>query len=350
MTSVTVETKITNNELDFGSDEEDDEVVVKKKFMDEDEESESDEIVKKKPVSNPNKIPVPKILQDRPLTDYIFADANSYNFKSWKECFPDNKVTLRSLVFNPAWNEFFDMVESKPYFKGMERIFSDYLIKNKEIIIPHAELVFNSFNVLSPKKIRVVIIGQDPYPCSNIINGKSIPDAMGFSFSVPYNCPKAKSLKNIFENLHKFGHISKIPDGGCLSYWVLQGCFMINASLTTFSDSKNSHRNVWKNFTNDLLEYINAKCDNLVFMVWGKDAHSLCLNIDPKRHHIITSSHPSPLGFDKSFGGFTYGKVKNSNDRNTLRYNPFVNTDHFGMANKYFQSIGKREIMWDVIK
>ena len=207
--------------------------------------------------------------------------------------------------------------------------------------------MFNTFNVLSPKQIKVVIIGQDPYPGANKINGKLIPQAMGFSFSVPLNYPKPRSLEKIYENLLEFEHIKKIPNGGCLAPWILQGCFMINATLTTFYIKKNVHKNTWKFFTDDLLEYINSKCENIVFAVWGAQAHQLCQNIDPYKHHIITSSHPSPLGYDKTFSGFTYGKNKNPKERVT--YQPFKSTDHFGRINTYLKSVGKKEIMWDLI-
>lgn len=369
------------NELDFGSDSEDsdDDIVPrriisknklddttksidnkpKKRFLDEDEESDDDDdnnVVIKPKNNHPikpttsiiNKEPVPVVFAKRPRTDYIFADTATYSFKTWHQCFPDNKVTLRSLIFNPAWNEFFDMVEKKPYYSGMERILSDYLERNKETIVPHAELVFNSFNVISPDKIQVVIAGQDPYPGVNKIGDKMIPQAMGFSFSVPKNYPRPPSLQNINQNLLDYKHIRKIPDSGCLSYWVLQGCFLINAAFTTFFGKKNAHANVWKNFTDDLLAYINTKCENIVFLVWGGFAHKLCLNIDPYRHHIITSSHPSPLGFNKTFSGQTYGKVKNERDRKVVSYPSFQATNHFGRANDYLKSVKKREILWDL--
>src|SRR5581483_9845500 len=116
----------------------------------------------------------------------------------------------------------------------------------------------------------------------------------GFSFSVPRNYPKAKSLSNIYQNLALFNHIKQIPNSGCLSLWVLQGCFMINASLTTLLGQSNAHKDVWTEFTTDLITYLNSKFENLVFVAWGAHAHNLCRNVDPNRHHIITSSHPSP--------------------------------------------------------
>jgi uracil-DNA glycosylase len=360
--------KIPINELDFGSESESssEEIVIEPKkiindkpkktiFLDEDEESDDDinDIAKSKnkKIIVPAKFTkntAPIVFIRKPLTDYIFADANNYSFKSWKQCFPDNKVTLRSLIFNPDWNDFFDIVEKKPYFKGMERIFCDYLEKGKETILPYAELTFNSFNILSPHQIKVLVIGQDPYVNVNKINDKTIPQAMGFSFSVPKNYPKPPSLQNIYKNLLDFGHIRKLPDSGCLSYWVTQGCFLINASFTTFYGKMNAHKNVWKDFTDDLMKYINAKLEKVVYLVWGAFAHRLCLNIDPYRHHIITSSHPSPMAYENTFTGFIYGKVKNPRDRKPVTYSSFKATDHFGRTNIYLKSVGKSEILWDL--
>jgi len=346
------------SEPDIDSDDEtdsdDDGLSLPVKFMDEDDESDDDEVIIpkkhsiKKSSSLPNKY-VESIIGNRSLTNYIFADTNNYSFKSWKECFPDGKVKLRSLIFNPAWNDFFTIVENKKYFQGMERILSEYLLKKEDTILPHAELVFNAFNVLSPKQVKVIIIGQDPYPGANKINNKMIPQAMGFSFSVPLNYPKPPSLHNIYDNLLTFNHISEIPSGGCLSAWVLQGCFLMNASFTTLFTKKNVHKAIWKDFTDDLLTYFNDKFENLVFVVWGGEAHRLCQNIDPYRHHIITSSHPSPLGFDKTLTGLTYGKVKNFKDRQQVSYPSFKSTDHFGRINNYLKSVKKKEIIWDLV-
>ena len=362
------------NELDFGtdawdSDSGEDEIIKSRKtinkkvnnsvesnvkkftYIDDDEESDDDNDINPKirPIKKIiNKSDIPIVLTKRPLTDYIFANAETYSFKSWRDCFPNKKVTLRSLIINPAWNDFFDMIENKPYYKRMEEILSSYLESNKETILPHGELAFNSFNVLSPDKIKTVLIGQDPYTDIKKINNKMIPQAMGFSFSVPKNYPKPPSLQNINQNLLTFGHIRKIPDSGCLSYWVAQGCFLINAAFTTFFNKKNAHRTLWEKFTDDLIYYISTRCKNIVFLVWGAFAHKLCLNIDPYIHHIITSSHPSPLGFDKTFSGFVYGKVKNPKDRKQVTYQPFQSVDHFGRTNNYLKSVNKGEILWDL--
>lgn len=317
------------------------------KFIDEDDTSDEDDTNDTNDIVPVNKPVVKKVFKsiigDKQITDYIFANTNTYSFKTWHQCFSDKKVNLRALVFNPTWYEFFDIIETKPYYEGMERILSKILTKNNESILPHAELVFNMLNMLSPKRIKVVIMGQDPYPGISKIDGKSIPQAMGFSFSVPLNFPKPPSLDNIYKNLLEFKHVAKIPESGCLSYWILQGCFMVNASFTTIHTKKNVHKEIWKNFTDDLLTYINNNCTNVVFAVWGSEAHKICQNIDPLRHHIITSSHPSPLAYDKTFSGLSYGKNKKQ-----VTYQPFKSIDHFGKINDYLKTVNKREIIWDL--
>lgn len=320
-------------------------------FMDESEESDSDtenESAKTKQSSHKSIIHTFKpIIGSRKLTDYIFANVSTYNFKSWKECFPTNKIKLRSLIFNPKWNHFFDIIENKPYFKRMEEILSDILVKNKQTMVPHAELVFNSFNILSPFQIKAVFIGQDPYTDIKKINKMDIPQAMGFSFSVPFGYPKPPSLSNIYSNMIDFNHLKSMPTTGCLSYWIIQGCFMINAALTTFFGVKNAHSTIWKSFTEDLLNYLNNEFEDLIFVVWGKPAHLLCQSIDPKKHRIITSSHPSPMSFTNTFTGTSYGTFKNPRDKKIITYPSFKSVDHFGKINDFLPK-GKK-ILWDLL-
>lgn len=315
-------------------------IVTQKRFMDEDDTSDdSEEIINTRKFG---------LHIDILNLKYVFPNVEKYKFKTWTECFPDTKVNLLNLIDNPSWYPFFEMIEKKKYFKTIQNNLSNLLVK-KVSIVPHAELLFNAFNVVFLEKIKVVIIGQDPYPGSKKINNVLIPEAMGFSFSVPmgYGCPK--SLKNIYDNLYKYKHIRKLPKSGSLSFWALQGCFMINSSLTTTLGSRNAHRNIWTEFTQDLIEYINTKCTNIVFLVWGSSAHKICKSIDPKKHFIITSSHPSPMAYDSTMQGYEYGSFKHEDARKHVKYPPFNSVDHFGKINEYLKSVGKSEILWDSI-
>lgn len=279
---------------------------------------------------------------------YVFAYVKKYDFKTWDECFPDKQIDLKKLVFRESWHRFLDRVSKKKYYDGMKRLLADYICSPK-LLVPHAELVFNALNLVPLDKIKVVFIGQGPYVNTISVNGVEVPQAMGLCFSVPLGYPKPPSLANIYANLLEYGHVKKIPESGCLASWVLQGCLMLNSALTTYVGERIEHHQLWYQFVTDLLCYINTNCKNVVFMAWGQKAHLLCLNIDPRKHCIITSSHPSPLSFTKTYGGFQYGIGKKIQDRTRVTYPSFQSVDHFGRANKYLKSVKKTEIVWNLI-
>lgn len=315
-------------------------------FLDDDEESEDDnEVI----ATGPQTRSVTPIIGNRPLIDYIQIDVKQYRFKNWLQCFPDKKVNLRSLIFNPAWDEFLSQVETRPYYKRMETILSRFMVEAQHEIVPPAELLFNAFNILSPARIRVVLLGQDPYPGAVKVGSVYIHHATGLSFSIPAGIPKAESLKNIYTNLHQFGHVKKAPQSGCMSALALQGCFMINTALTTFSGGRGAHRAVWKEFSNDLISYLANKYSGLVFLAWGRDAHMTCLKVDPNKHCIITSSHPSPMSADRTFEGMSYGTVKDERDRKRVTYPPFNTIDHFGRVNERLVMNKQDPILWDLL-
>jgi len=271
----------------------------------------------------------------------LTISVDNYQFLSWKECFPNDHVDLRALLYNPSWNDFFDLIEKKPYYKNMLRILDGYM-KGKQQMVPPPNLVFNACNITPLKHIKVVIMGQDPYFNSNIYNGMDIPQAMGCSFSVPFGYKAPPSLDNIYNNLVDFGHVKTKPVSGCLLGWILQGCFMINSSFTTFLGKANQHVQLWEKFTEDLILYLNDNCEKIVFLAWGANAIKLCSKIDHKKHHIIYSSHPS--GF--SFMATVKGRTPNGHD---IIHPSFKSTDHFGKTNEYLKANGKKPILWDMI-
>jgi len=278
-------------------------------------------------------------MEKRHHLDYLLINTNNYTFKTWEEYFPDGQVKLDSLCINEDWNEFF--VIAKKYQPDVEEKLTKYLVKKRQIV-PYPELIFNSLNVLSPKKIKVVILGQDPYINKEQFNGIDIPQAMGFSFSVPYGYPACPpSLYNIYSNLLDFKHLKERPKEGCLMGWAMQGCLMINSSLTTLLKLSNAHSTIWPKFTKHLLKYINEECKNVVFLAWGKPAHGLCANIDHKQHKVIYSSHPSPFSCANTVGGWI--------NCASVTHPSFKETDHFGQANEYLISVKKSPILWDVI-
>jgi len=361
------ETQATDNELIFGSESDDDDPPMtgydsrpktitnpnpnpKPKFMDEDEESEDDEEVPEPTLNLATDPSQFQICQEKTIgieeyQNYIFPHVNNYIFKTWNEYFPNQKVNLESLIFNSEWFEFIEQVANKKYYNNIEKILSKCLEK-KQFIVPYPQLIFNAMNTMYLRNIRVVIIGQDPYFGVLQINGKRIPQGMGNCFSVCVGFPKPPSLTNIYGNLHKFGHVKQKPSSGNLSMWALQGCLMINSALTTVQGMPGAHQALWKDFTTDLIRYINTKCDGVVFLAWGAHAHKLCLNIDPTKHKIITSSHPSPMSFMNTLDGLTYGM--DPTKRKQITYPPFKDVDHFGEVNRYLQQKEKQPILWDL--
>lgn len=266
----------------------------------------------------------------RQYLEYVFVNINNYNFVTWDKYFPDGKVKLRKLCINPAWDKFFDQNEET--IADLEKALTQKLKENKNIV-PYPELIFNSLNILSPKSIKVVFLGQDPYI------GKQ--QAMGLSFSVPNGfAPLPPSLKNIYANMKNFGHIREIPDTGLLSGWAVQGCFMINTSLTTVLGTSNAHSDAYGAYSDAHIEYINNNCDNIVFLAWGKYAHSVCTVVDHKKHKVIYSSHPSPYSAASKVNGFLDGKK--------IIHPSFEENDHFGLVNKHLKSVGKDPILWDI--
>ena len=270
--------------------------------------------------------------KSKPLTTYMFVDINNYKFKSWNNYFSDGNVDIYKLLFNPTWNNFF--TEASKHVTSVESELTGFLKNNKsDKIVPPPELVFNIFNILNLSKIQVVILGQDPYQ-----NDKW---ATGFSFSIPLGIDSTSSLNNIYNNLIKYKHIETKPKCGCLTGWVLQGCFMLNAALTTFVSKSNAHRKTWFNFTKQLMTYINDNCNNCVFLAWGADAFKMCDKIDRNKHHVIASSHPSGYSYNNTFTGTLNGT--------STVYPSFESIDHFGLANKYLVQNKKKEIIWDLI-
>lgn len=273
--------------------------------------------------------------------DYV-VDAKDYYYKSWPERFISGKVKLLKLLKNNDWNEFFLTVKDKSYFMKIEQIIQEIIINEPDnIIVPYPRLLFHPLNILSPKKIRVVILGQDPYINSKDFGDTTVPQAMGVSFSAPINYPKPKSLINIYDNLKKFNHIKNIPDHGYLLPWVVQGCLMINTSLTTFLGTSNAHKSLWTTFSDELIKYINNNCKNVVFILWGQYAANKEKFISVKNHKIIISSHPSPYSVNNTM-------MTVVNGRNVM-HKPFAHVDHFGITNDYLRSKGFDCINWDAV-
>ncbi len=264
----------------------------------------------------------------------LVINTKKYPYKTWKEKYPDYVVSLKDLPIHYSWDNFFKSEYKQSYFKKIEDNLS-YGLKQTDgniKIYPYPDLVFKAFEITPLDKVKVIVVGQDPYPNSAFYNQKLIPQAMGLSFSVPYGIPIPSSLNNIYKNLIKYDHIIDRPVHGNLELWSYQGCFMLNTSLTVQHGCKNSHTKYWTPLTDKLIKYISDNLENIIFVLWGAAALGKIKLINCKKHKVIKSSHPS---------GFSY-------NRPLRNYSSFINQDHFGIINKYLKKHNKQEIIWEV--
>ncbi len=192
--------------------------------------------------------------------------------------------------------------------------------KKKSIVFPPGRLIFNAFNLTPFDKVKVVLLGQDPY--------HNVGQAHGLCFSVPDGVAHPKSLVNIFKELHDdIG--CPIPKSGNLEKWAKQGVLLLNATLTVRAHEAGSHQKKgWEEFTNAVIKTISDKKEGVVFLLWGNYAQEKIPLIDQNKHHILTTVHPSPLSASRGFFGCR----------------------HFSKTNQILQAEGKEPIDWDLTK
>ena len=212
-----------------------------------------------------------------------------------------------------SWEEIFNNYPKIDELNNMIKEIDEQRLT--KTIYPPKEQVFRVFD-LPLKDIKVVILGQDPY---------HNPDqACGLSFSVNNGVPLPKSLINIYKELHDDLGIKPAKTGN-LESWFNQGVFLLNAVLTVEKNSPASHSKMgWENFTDYIIENISEKNENVVFVLWGAYARSKNKLIDPSKHKIIESAHPSPLSAYRGFFGSKVFSQINSylakNGRGTINF------------------------------
>ncbi len=184
---------------------------------------------------------------------------------------------------------------NKPYMVNLKEKLQN-LKKNKIIFYPPGSLIFNSFNLTPLEKIKVVILGQDPY------HGPG--QAHGLCFSVPEGVRPPPSLLNIYKELESDLDKKVNIQNGNLEAWANQGVFLLNTTLTVEKSKPLSHQDLgWSEFTDTVISLINKELENIVFILWGSHAQSKKNLIDLNKHHILTSPHPSPLSAHRGFFG-----------------------------------------------
>jgi uracil-DNA glycosylase len=217
----------------------------------------------------------------------------------------------------PDWKKALADEFDQPYF---DEIISFLKAEKKEgkTIYPPGPLIFHAFEATPLKKVRVVILGQDPY------HGPK--QAHGLSFSVQRGIAPPPSLVNIFKEIEDDLGIPR-PGHGNLEHWAEQGVMLLNASLTVEAHKANAHAKIgWHRFTDAVIRTISDECDAVVFMLWGRFAQSKAEMIDKKKHHILTSAHPSPLS----------------------AHNGFFGCRHFSKANHWLEKKGLKPIDWSL--
>ena len=193
-----------------------------------------------------------------------------------------------------SWKEALQEEFCKPYFQQIVEFLKVEKTQGK-IIYPPGSLIFNAFNTTPFGKVKVVLIGQDPY------HGPG--QAHGLCFSVQNEIALPPSLQNIYKELHNDIGIP-IPKTGNLTHWAEQGVFLLNASLTVRAGDPMSHSRIgWATFTDAVIQIISSQKKNIVFLLWGKFAQDKQMLIDTTKHYVLKAAHPSPLSASSGFFG-----------------------------------------------
>lgn len=203
----------------------------------------------------------------------------------------------------------------QPYFQELVKFIKEEYTHNK--CYPPGKQIFAALNSCPLTNLKVVIIGQDPY------HGPG--QANGLCFSVNPGLPHPPSLRNIFVELQQ--DIGKeIPSSGDLSQWAAQGVLLLNATLTVRAHEAGSHQNKgWETFTDHVIQRISKEKEGIIFLLWGGFAKKKAQLINPNKHHILTSGHPSPLSANRGL---------------------WFDNKHFSKTNELLRGLGKVEIDW----
>lgn len=225
--------------------------------------------------------------------------------------------SARDIQLESRWKELLTEEFEKPYMQQL----GDFLRAEKaagKTIYPPGPLMFNALNSTPFDKVKVVVLGQDPY------HG---PDqAHGLSFSVPAGVRIPPSLLNIYKEIERDLALP-IPNHGCLQSWADQGVLLLNATLSVQQANAGSHQKKgWEQFTDRIVALLNEQREGLVFLLWGSYAQKKGRIIDANKHCVLKSVHPSPLSAHRGFLG----------------------CGHFSAANLYLQQQGLSPINWSV--
>ena len=194
-----------------------------------------------------------------------------------------------------SWKEVLKNEFSQPYFLDIFRFLKRETEAHK-IILPQEQLIFNAFNQTPFDKVRVVILGQDPYHNPGL--------AQGLCFSVPIETKPPRSLVNIYKEIQADTGISMPLEYGNLTHWAEQGVLLLNAILTVGANDPASHAKIgWMNFTDAVIKKISEYKKGVIFLLWGNFAQQKQSLIDESKHFLLKAPHPSPFSANKGFFG-----------------------------------------------
>jgi uracil-DNA glycosylase len=202
---------------------------------------------------------------------------------SGKQMIPILHINGTDVSLDASWEEHLRSEIRKPYFAELvEKLNSEY---ENEVCYPSKERIFNAFNLCPFNKVKVVILGQDPYHEQG--------QAMGLSFSVPDGVKLPPSLRKIYKEIEE-DFCKSMPESGDLTRWAEQGVLLLNTTLTVRAGAANSHKDLgWQEFTDAVIKALSEHHEHIVFMLWGNNAKKKKNLIDINRHCIIESYHPA---------------------------------------------------------
>lgn len=215
-----------------------------------------------------------------------------------------------------GWENILAEEFKKPYYKELyKKIKTEY---DTKVVYPPSEEIFTAFNLTDIDKVKVLILGQDPYHEPG--------QAHGLSFSVKPGIQTPPSLQNIYKELHDEMNLY-IPNNGFLTKWADQGVMMLNTVLTVRAHSANSHKGIgWEEFTDAAIRTLNEQDRPIVYMLWGSNAQSKERMLDNKKQLVLKAPHPSPLS----------------------AYRGFFGCNHFIKCNEFLRENGLEEIDWQI--
>ncbi|VUD56684.1 Uracil-DNA glycosylase [Thalassocella blandensis] len=223
----------------------------------------------------------------------------------------------KAVKLDASWMEVIGDEFDQPYMQNLKQFLREEKRQGKKIY-PAGDDIFNALNTTPLNKVKVVILGQDPY------HGPG--QAHGLCFSVMPGVRFPPSLLNIFKEINSELNLP-MPNHGCLQSWAEQGVLLLNATLTVEDGKAGSHQGKgWETFTDAVIKQLADRTEGLVFLLWGSYAQKKGSVIDPKKHYVLKSAHPSPLSAHRGFLG----------------------NGHFIKTNEYLQKSGKDVIDWSL--